>query len=281
MSDQAVFVPRDGRFVASELARGPWDPDAQHGGAPAALLMRAFEALNPDDGLVLARVTYEFLRPVPLRPVDVRAVLARPGRRVQLLEGSIVNPDGDEVVRARALRVRAADATAAGAANDRTGGATAMATPAPEATGSATPAPPASGPEQGRELEFRPPYRPMFAPDAIEIRFVSGGFGGGPATAWFRFHAPLVAGEAPSPLQTLAAAGDFGNGISATLSWDHYLFINPDLTLYIDREPVGEWICLQSETRITPEGVGNAESIIYDRRGRVGRATQALLVAAR
>ena len=88
-------------------------------------------------------------------------------------------------------------------------------------------------------------------------------------------------GEKPSPLQRLAAAGDFGNGISATLSWDDYLFINPDLTLYIEREPVGEWICLDAQTRIGAGGVGVAESVLYDERGRVGRATQSLLVAPR
>ena len=65
MSD-AVFIPAgDSRFTATELARGPWDPNAQHGGAPAALLMRGFEALPAADGLQIARVTYEFMRPVP------------------------------------------------------------------------------------------------------------------------------------------------------------------------------------------------------------------------
>jgi hypothetical protein len=90
-----------------------------------------------------------------------------------------------------------------------------------------------------------------------------------------------VAGEEPSPLQRLAAAGDFGNGISAALSWDEYLFINPDLTLYVERPPVGEWICLQSQTILADRGIGTAESVLYDERGRVGRATQALLVARR
>ena len=87
--------------------------------------------------------------------------------------------------------------------------------------------------------------------------------------------------EVPSALQRLAAAGDFGNGISATLSWDDYLYINPDLTLYIERAPVGEWIGLESQTRIADGGIGIAESVLYDQRGRVGRATQALLVAPR
>ena len=121
----------------------------------------------------------------------------------------------------------------------------------------------------------------MFAPDAIEIRFVEGVFGRGPSTAWFRLRIPLVAGETPSPLERLAAAGDFGNGISAELSWDEFAFINPDLTLYVERPPEGEWIGLQARTTIAKGGVGLADSVIYDLRGRVGRAVQALLVMPR
>jgi hypothetical protein len=259
MADPAVFVRQNGRFAATELARAPWYSWAQHGGAPAALLMRAFEAMPGDPGLSMARVTYELLRPVPLGELEVRVEVGRPGRRVQLLEGSLLTGEGVEVVRARALRVQRADA----------GGLT---TEGP---------PPPPGPEHGQEHVPNSPMRPMFAPDAIEIRFVSGRFGGGPATGWFRMRVPLIDGEEASPLQRLAAAGDFGNGISAILSWDDYLFINPDLTLYIDRDPVGEWIGLQSETILPPGGIGIAESVIYDERGRVGRAVQALYVAPR
>jgi hypothetical protein len=265
MSAPPVFDGTDGRFVATQLGRGPWDPNALHGGAAAALLMRAFERLPAPDGLNLARVTYEFVRPVPVGPIEVQAEIVRPGRRVQLLEGSI-SAAGVEVVRARALQVRRADL---GEANG-------------DGSGAGTPDPPAPpAPDHGRPAELRPPHRPMFALDAIEILFVAGAWGQGPCTAWFRLLSPIVAGETPSPLQRLAAAGDFGNGTSATLSWDDYLFINPDLTLYIEREPVGEWIALESETRITDGGIGVAESVLFDERGRVGRATQALLVAPR
>jgi hypothetical protein len=223
MSEVPVFSAADGQFVASQLSRGPWDPNAQHGGAPAALIMRAFEGLPAPEGLGLARVTYEFVRPAPVGPVEVQAEIVRPGKRVQLLEATML-ADGVEVVRARGLRIRSADAGPVDGDGD----------------------PPPPGPEHGQPAAIRPPHRPMFALDAIEIVFVAGGWGGGPCTAWFRLRSPLVDDEVPSPLQRLAAAGDFGNGISATLSWDEYLYINPDLTLYVEREPVGEWICLQS-----------------------------------
>jgi hypothetical protein len=92
---------------------------------------------------------------------------------------------------------------------------------------------------------------------------------------------PLVAGERATPLQSLAAAADFGNGISAVVPWDDHLFINPDLTVYLERQPTGEWICLRAQTRISRKGVGIAESQLFDEQAQVGRATQALLVARR
>ena len=49
----------------------------------------------------------------------------------------------------------------------------------------------------------------------------------------------------------------------------------PDLTVYLERPPVGQWICLQAETRIAADGVGIAESQLFDKQGHVGRATQA------
>ena len=254
-----VFIHDGATFEATPLARGPWSPDSQHGGAPAALLMRAFERLD-GSGLAIARVTYEFVRPVPLGHLHVDVEVVRPGRRVQLMEGAIRTSGGTEVVRAHALRVMPAHADAPRTA----------------------PQPPPPGPERGVENDYVSEHGPTFARDALEIRFIEGAFYRiGPATAWFRLRKPIVAGEQPSPLQRLAAAGDFGNGIAAALPWEQYVFINPDLTLYIDRLPVGDWIGLESRMIVANDGIGNAESVLYDRTGRVGAATQSLLVAPR
>ena len=260
---EAVFLPDGPRFVATELARGPWDPAAQHGGAPAALLMRAFERLEPTPELLLARVTYEFLRPVPLATLSVDAQTVRAGRRVTLLEGSIVDAEGAELVRARALRVRRADSAVR-----------------PSRPASVSPAP---GPDSVEAADFFEwARRPMFATDAMDIRFLSGDFAQlGPASAWFRLRVPLVSGEATSPLQRLAAAADFGNGISSIVSWTDHVFINPDLTLYIEREPTGQWIHLDARMQIAPGGIGLAESALSDEQGPLGHATQALVVQRR
>jgi hypothetical protein len=259
MSVDPVFV-RDGeRFVPSEAARGPWDPSALHGGAPAALFVHAFERCVETPELQLARLTCEFVRPVPLAPLLARAEVLRPGRRMTLLEGRIEDEAGVEVAIARALLLRPSEL------GDSLGG-----------------PPPFPGPEAGRPNDFSEGGPPMFATHAMEIRFVEGAFREvGTATAWFRLRGPLVAGAALSPFELVAAAGDFGNGIASELSWRDHVFINPDLTLYIERAPRGEWVALQSEMRVGPGSVAVAESILWDEAGRIGRASQALLVGRR
>jgi hypothetical protein len=267
MSSDAVFVREGNRWRPNEMARGPWDPNALHGGAPAALLVHAFEACEPQEGLELARVTYDLVRPVPLAELEVHVEVVRPGRRVMLLDGVIRDAAGQVVTRARALRARASELG-----------------PTPDGP------PPFPGPESEAALTqngsappgFDREGTPMFGTHAVDIRFVQGNFREpGAATAWFRLRHPLIAGEVTSPFELTATAGDFGNGIGTVISWEEHVFINPDLTLYFERPPRGEWVAMQSETRVRPGAVGVSESVIWDQYGRIGRATQALLVSPR
>jgi hypothetical protein len=92
---------------------------------------------------------------------------------------------------------------------------------------------------------------------------------------------PVVAGEETTPLMRVAAAADFGNGISGEVAWDEHLFINPDLTIYLHRLPAGDWIGLDARTWPTHEGVGIADAALYDESGRIGRSVQALLLDRR
>jgi hypothetical protein len=57
-----------------------------------------------------------------------------------------------------------------------------------------------------------------------------------------------------------------------------YQFINPDLTIYLPRQPIGEWIALESTTLPDPSGAGIAESRLYDECGPIGRSVQSLLI---
>ncbi|HVC06962.1 MAG TPA: thioesterase family protein [Solirubrobacterales bacterium] len=258
---EAFYLPAAEGFIATELTRGPWDPGAQHGGPPSALLGREIERVDGGGGFQIGRVTVEILRPVPIGPLRVEAQVARPGRRVQLIEASLWTDDG-EVMKARAWRLRKGEVEI------------------PDEV-AAAPAPP-PGPEQGDRSEFFHTGQSAGYHTAMEWRSVGGGFlQPGPATVWMRMGCALVAGEEPTPLQRTLVAADVGNGISAVLDWRRYLFINVDLSVYLERMPEGEWICVDALTLPQASGVGTAESVLFDQRGRIGRAAQALLIAER
>ena len=265
MSAQAVFVQDAERFTATDLALGPWAAGALHGGAAAALLVHELTSSSASQaGLALARMTVEFVRPVPQTGLSVEVGVVRPGRRVTLLDAVLSGDGGGEVCRARGLFVAPATVSAV-----------------VDVSADFAP-PPFPGPEAGEVNDWRNPAGPMCATDAMEIRFVEGRFREpGPATAWFRLRHPLLAGQPTAPLELLAAAGDFGNGIASVLSWEEHMFINPDLTLFVARPPDGEWVALQSVMRVTPGAVAVAESVLWDEHGRLGRAVQTLLVGPR
>jgi hypothetical protein len=268
-----------GRYVPSAHARGPWDPGALHGGAPAALLTDAFERTQPGGELRIARLGFEFLRPVPLAPLKLTTSIVRPGRRVQELRGelSVVREDsadgdngGEEVVvRASALRVQeiAPDVIPHAHATSREDGATV-------AIGS---------PEDGRQVSFSldGSNAPGFASSAMEMRWLNDPWAQGPGRVWMRLRQPLRDDVQPTPLARLAATADFGNGVSAALPFDRFLFINADLTIHLQRPPRGEWIGLDARTLLHAHGAGLAESVLYDAYGPVGRAFQTLVVQPR
>ncbi|HEY6731513.1 MAG TPA: thioesterase family protein [Solirubrobacterales bacterium] len=258
-----AFYERDGDlFVSTELTRGPWDRGAQHAGPPAALLGYAIEELPESGELQVGRITFEILRSVPIGPVRVEARVVRPGRRVQMVEAELSDTDGEVLMRARAWRIRTAEL-------DLPAGALAPDSPPP---------PPAHGSEAG----FFPTGEEHGYHSAMEARFVSGGFlEAGPATVWLRMRQPLVAGEEPTPLQRTLVVADVGNGVSATLDFRQYLFINVDLTVQLERMPKGEWICIDAVTLPQPNGIGTSESVLSDERGRIGRGLQTLLVSKR
>lgn len=256
----ALFL-RDGPdFVPSELARGPWSPDALHGGPVAALLCHLVETLERPGPMHPARVSIELLRPVPLAPLRAEARLLRPGRKVQLAQSALF--DGErELARATVLWIRTLELPLP----ETHGGGRAVPPPAPDGV-------PATPPVWRSGLT-------AYHSDAVEHRVVAGAWGEpGPCTDWIRLRVPVLDGAPPSPLQRVAAAADFGNGIAAALPFGAWRFINPDLTIHLQRLPRGEWVCLDAVTWLEPAGVALAESELFDEAGRIGRSLQSLLL---
>ncbi len=257
-----AFYQRDGDgFLSTELTRGPWDRGAQHAGPPAALLGYAIECLPESGRFQVGRITFEILRSIPIGPVEVSAEIVRPGKRVQMVEAEL-RVAGEVLMRARAWRLRIGEVDV------------------PE--DSIAPEQPPPPPEDGDNAGFFPTGEEHGYHSAMDASFISGGFLElGPATVWLRMRQPLVTGEEPSPLQRLLVVADVGNGVSAALDFRRFVFINVDLTVQLERMPEGEWIGIEAVTLPQPTGIGTAESVLYDRRGRVGRGLQTLLISER
>ncbi len=243
-------------YESTQNTAGPWEATSQHGGPPAALIGRAIENLGNRTDVQVARITLEILRPVPVDRLQVTASIARPGKNVELVEASIAH-EGRELVRATAWRIRTSH----------------LSLPGPEASA------PRPGPHECEPID---PFETGWTGylQAMEWRFVSGTFPApGPAKAWIRMRIPLLPDEEPSPLTRVLVAADSGSGISATLDWSNWLFINTDLTVNLHRLPAADWIRLDAATTIQPHGVGLASSEIFDIEGPIGRGAQSLYVA--
>lgn len=266
----SLYVLDGDRLIPTPLTGGPWRPDAQHGGPPSAALGRAIEVVT-EEGEQLARVTVELLRPIPLVPLRIEVERTVMSRRVTHVDAVMVVADGS------GHDGTLAEGTVVAAARGLVLAESAMPTPdyAVDESG------PLIGPEAASAAPdwTSGPDATSYHRDAVEHRPVTGGFvGPGPADQWIRLRYPLVDGEETSALCRVLATADFGSGVSAIYAHESGVgLINADLTVSLHRPLIGEWVRLQSITRVGPSGVGLCTTILSDEQGPIGAALQSLL----
>jgi hypothetical protein len=258
----SLYVPADGGYESTALTIGPWDPGLQHAGPPAALLLREAERASGIEGGQSVRLAYDIFAPVPVGPVQVRASVVRPGRRIELVEAVLTAVGERPLMRLSAWRMRTREDGA------------------PESRAADHPA--AAGWQ-----DSRPETAGFFTEDvayhrALEWRFATGSFNApGPASAWTRPASELVAGEPMSPLQHLLVMTDAASGISASLDWGTTSFANIDLSLALHRAPQGEWLGMDAVTVLGGTGAAQCYAVLFDETGAIGRSTHALFVEPR
>ncbi len=256
---------RDGeRFVPTDNARGPWVANSLHGGATAGLLARAVEGVPTYQPMRIVRMTVELFRTAPWVPLVLRVRVLRDGKRIQLVEAAMLaaeHPDGPELGRLTALRIREAEGTVA-----------------PELIPSEWPddEPPAF---PGSASIVALPEGPFYFVRNFELRAGDDRHALG-GTTWLRMHVPIVAGEVTSPIQRMAATADLLRSASEGLGRS-YTSANPDLTIHVIRYPVGDWLGLGASVRFDASGIGQTDGPIWDREGRVGRGVKSLLLEPR
>ncbi|MGD0698458.1 MAG: thioesterase family protein [Trebonia sp.] len=261
----AYYLPLgDGRFAATEATMSPWDQAAQHGGPPTALLAACLDDAFGRPTMRVARISMDFLGPVPRAEVRVQTSLLRPGKRTQLSEATLWAGDRPVAV-ARVWHL-----------------ATAAAPPAAADADAASPPVPGDLPEPQPQRYFGGDSDWGYG-RAIEWRMVSGGFtsSAGAGDVWTRVRIPLIAGQPLNGLGRFAVVADSANGLSAPLSFSEWLFIPPGVSMHLHRYPVGEWVRLTAKSDPGIDGIGLTEGTLADAAGRCGTVTQPLLVAPR
>jgi Thioesterase-like superfamily len=256
---EAIYRVDGNDVVTSPYAAGPWNPTMQHGSAPAALVIWAAEAIPTSQPMQIARLTIDLMRPVPVAALTFETEVLREGRKIQLCAVRLL-AGGVVVVRATVLKIRLQP--------------TAL---PPEIADLPVTLP---GPDVGRPMARRPSGNAFVS--GMSTSVAQGGFlTPGPGAIWYRADRAIVEGAAISPVMRAVIAADFSNGTSSVLDFTQWTFLNADLTVSLSRPPVGEWILLDAESWIGPDGAGIAASRLGDVKGYFGRAIQNLVIEKR
>ena len=244
-STAGFFSAEGDTLVPAEFATSPWGR-VLHGRLIGGLTARAAEqarAAAPE--LACCRLTVDLFRSVPLAPVRVSTRPVRQGRRIAVLEVT-VEQDGEPVGQGRAVLLRRSAE--------------------PDGTFRPVPAwdaPPPSqlgSPESSTNGRWSAPW---------ESWRVGGADSGLTQGLWMREIHPLVAGEELTPLVRLAMAADLASPVSH-FSTRGLSFINADYTVYLGREPHGEYVGIQPAGHISERGVAAGHCVVHDVRGPVG-----------
>ena len=243
-------------YRSNPSTTGPWAPHLQHGGPPNALAVAAAEQVAAHvtgrSDLVALRLASDFVGPVPVADLEVRATVVRSARSA-VLAAVTVAAGGRDCLHSRVWFVRDADTSA-------------------------------QAPSLDAELELptgRPGLDSEFGYGAsLEWRRITGGLlERGPGSAWARAATELFDGYRWSGLARAVLIADSGNGLSSELDWAQWSFLNVDLDVHLARPLLGEWVLLDAVTQLGAHGSALARSTISDRHGVVGAGLQTLVVA--
>jgi Acyl-CoA thioesterase C-terminal domain/Acyl-CoA thioesterase N-terminal domain len=249
---QAPYIVDANRVIPGEHALGPWFGDQQHGASLLGLLTRFMEQVPSYQPMRFTRVVADLSKAVPLAPFTVEARARRDGKRVQSLEAEVVM-DGEVMASAVATRIRTEP------------GLVPPSIPRPVHDDAAPPVP-------DRVLDFT--MSGVSFHKCLEVRSTDDRHDGD--VTWYRLLASLVEGEDPSQAVRVASVADMVVGPAPYLG-DGWVSINPEVTFQLEREPVGQWIGVESSIRFTDDGIGTSEAVIYDSERRIGRSAKSTL----
>jgi len=248
-----LFIEKNNGFLATDYSVGPWSKIHQHG-SPATMLIG--KVLQRTSKLALARLTIEILRPIPVGLISIETERLRPGRFVEIW-GAKLYCNKKEIIRASGLFLKPDNVQFDAPANDLTN---------------------IVLPQDSQPIPFIYSKPGVNFANSVEMRIAHGKFMSGHAAVWIRPLVTLIEGQPLSALDRLLLVADCGNGIGGFLDIEKYSFINPDLTVYINRLPNSDWVGIDSKSFGQKNGIGLSDSIIFDEQGFIARANQSIII---
>ena len=263
MSESLFVQQEENIYLPTDNAIGPWNPGLLHGGATAGLIAFLLDKHESEDNKQYSRITLDMFRPVPMAPLSVSTKTVRSGRKVSVVE-TLISANDKEVAKATALKIQTTDLQV------------------PESL--QLEKCPFDSPDSletlslmGGAVSDKLTSRPKGLNFTLEVKRITGFDGKGRGTAWFRSPLPVVEGYEITPLAHLGVLSDFGNGLAQLFVPGTAGSINADISLYINRLPEGNWVCLDSEAMMTEAGIGRVTTSLYDERGAIGSIVQMTL----
>ena len=257
MTEQPFFLRDGAAFLPQASGRGPWNPQSLHGRVVIGLMGHALESAFGSDDFIPARLTVDMYRLPNFDPIEVKTTLIREGGRIRMAEAELFS-GGKSSAKASCQFLRRTE----------------------NPPGKIWSPPGWNAPHPDSIPDPDPATAPMGRMWAV--RPIKGGFGAeGERQIWMREVRELVGGVPLTPFQRVAVASDFVSPFAHASSDQGLGFINTDVTVYLHRLPVGEWVGFRSVNHQATDGVAVGECWLYDSEGSLGFASCAALAQKR
>ena len=256
MSNEPFFRRVGETYQPTPSSRGPWSPTSLHGRVVAGLLAQAIEQRYGEPEFMPARFTIDMYRLPDLSAAEVTVKPVREGRRIKVIDAEYIVA-GVSMARATCVFLRKSEN--------------------PEGT-VWTP----SNWDVPKPADIPPPQDARGGMGGMwATRPISGGFGTvGEKKLWMSEVRDLATDEPFTPFTRVAVAADFAspyaNSGDKGLGW-----INSDITLYLHRLPVTEWVGFEVKNHGATDGVAIGECWLYDEQGPIGTSSVMALAQRR
>ena len=265
-------------YYPTQSSKGPWAPNSMHGRVIAGLIAHEVETKHCNqqelEDMQVARMTFDLFKQAPMAPLSTSSEIIRVGRRIKVIDVCVnsITPQDQltEVARGRVLMLRKSH-TPDNVIWSPPEWDIDVSPPDIHSHGISSLGPsPKIGSPLWETVEIKQP-RSVKSSESIPD---------GPRRAWIRENRNLIDNYPLTQLVRVGLAADIANPYANSGS-SGLDFINADISLFLERMPIGEWIGVEGFYHGSCDGVSIGTVALYDQSGRIGQSTVSGLYQSR